>query len=189
LTEGLKIFEDDPLVSPPETKFNYSSYGYNLLSAAIESAAGEDFLAYMQASVFTRFGLVHTTPDQNAQIVEQRSRFYEHAKEGPLENAPYVDNSYKWAAGGLLSTAEDLVGSALLQPGILNAQSLKIMFRSQKTMAGEETGYGIGWEIAKSTSGQQIYEHSGRFRRRPLPVDLVSEHACGRRPANKFDRR
>jgi CubicO group peptidase (beta-lactamase class C family) len=61
----------------------------------------------------------------------------------------------------LLSTAEDLVGSALLQPGILSAQSLKIMFRSQKTKAGEETGYGLGWEIAKSTSGQQIYEHSG----------------------------
>ena len=44
---------------------------------------------------------------------------------------------------------------------ILNAQSLKIMFRFQKAKAGEETGYGIGWEIAKSTSGQQIYEHSG----------------------------
>jgi CubicO group peptidase (beta-lactamase class C family) len=115
----------------------------------------------MQASVFTPFGLVHTTPDQNAQIVEQRSRFYERAKDGPLENAPYVDNSYKWEAGGLLSTGDDLVGSALLQPGILSAQSLKIMFRSQKTKAGEETGYGIGWEIAKSTSGQQIYEHSG----------------------------
>src|SRR6516164_2014374 len=33
--EGLKIFEDDPLVAPPGSKFNYSSYGYNLLSAVI----------------------------------------------------------------------------------------------------------------------------------------------------------
>jgi len=129
----------------------------------IESAAGEDFLAYMQASVFTPFGLVHTTPDQNSQIVEQRSHFYERVKDGPLENAPYVDNSYKWAGGGFLSTAEDLVrfGSALLQPGTLNVQSLEIMFTSQKTNSGEETGYGIGWGIAKSPSGQQIYEHSG----------------------------
>ena len=28
---------------------------------------------------------------------------------GLLRNTPYVDNSYKWAGGGLVSTAEDLV--------------------------------------------------------------------------------
>jgi len=117
----------------------------------------------MQANVFAPIGLVHTTPDLNAQIVEQRSRFYELPKNGPVENAPYVDNSYKWAGGGFLSTAEDLVrfGSALLQPGILNAQSLKTMFTSQKTSAGEETGYGIGWDIVKTPSGKQIYAHAG----------------------------
>jgi serine beta-lactamase-like protein LACTB, mitochondrial len=163
VTEGLAIFKDDPLVSPPGTKFNYSSYGFNLLSAAIESASGQDFLSYMQANVIAPFGLVHTTPDLNSQIVEQRSRFYELPKNGPVENAPYVDNSYKWAGGGFLSTAEDLVrfGSALLQPGILNAQSLKTMFTSQRTSAGEETGYGIGWGIGKTPSGKRFYAHSG----------------------------
>ena len=109
VTEGLAIFKDDPLVAPPGRKFNYSSYGFNLLSAAIETASGQDFLSYMQANVFAPIGLVHTTPDRNAQIVEQRSRFYELPKNGPVENAPYVDNSCKWAGGGFLSTAEDLV--------------------------------------------------------------------------------
>ena len=35
---------------------------------------------------------------------------------GLLQNTPYVDNSYKWAGGGLVSTAEDLVkfGNAVL---------------------------------------------------------------------------
>jgi serine beta-lactamase-like protein LACTB len=163
VSEGLKIFQDDPLVSPPGTKFNYSSYGFNLLSAVIESASGENFLTYMQEHVFTSMGLVHTTPDQNTLIVEQRSRFYEKAKDGGPENAPYVDNSYKWAGGGFLSTAEDLVrfGSALLQPGFLKAESLKTMFTSQKTSAGEETGYGIGWGLGKSPSGKKVYAHSG----------------------------
>jgi CubicO group peptidase (beta-lactamase class C family) len=161
--EGLKIFENDPLVSPPGTKFNYSSYGYNLLSAVIESASDEELLSYMQGHVFTPLGLVHTTADQNAQIVEQRSRFYELAKDGHAENAAYVDNSYKWAGGGFLSTAEDLVrfGSSLLSPGLLKADSLKLLFTSQKTKSGEETGYGMGWGIAKSHSGKLIYEHSG----------------------------
>jgi serine beta-lactamase-like protein LACTB len=161
--DGLKIFENDPLVSPPGTKFNYSSYGYNLLSAVVESASGENFLAYMQKHVFDAMGLVHTTADQNAQIVEQRSRFYEKEKDGTLENAPYVDNSYKWAGGGFLSTSEDLVrfGSILLQPGFLKAESLKLLYTSQKTKSGEVTGYGVGWGIAKSPSGKLVYAHSG----------------------------
>jgi serine beta-lactamase-like protein LACTB len=161
--DGLKIFENDPLVAPPGTKFNYSSYGYNLLSAVVESASGENFLVYMQKHVFDAMGLVHTTPDQNAQIVEQRSRFYEKEKDGTLENAPYVDNSYKWAGGGFLSTSEDLVrfGSMLLQPGFLKADSLKLLFTSQKTKSGEETGYGVGWEITKSPSGRVVYAHAG----------------------------
>jgi serine beta-lactamase-like protein LACTB, mitochondrial len=161
--DGLKIFENDPLVAPPGTKFSYSSYGFNLLGAVIESAAGEPFLTYMQQQVFTPLGLVHTTADQNSQIIEQRSRFYELPKDGAVENSPYVDNSYKWAGGGFLSTPEDLVrfGSSLLQPGFLKAETLKIMFTQQKTISGQEVPYGIGWFLQKSRSGKWTYEHSG----------------------------
>lgn len=163
VVEGLEIFQDDPLVSPPGTKFHYSSYGFNLLSAVVESASAENFLSYMQDRVFTPLGLAHTAADQNHQIVEQRSRFYELPKDSPVRNAPYVDNSYKWAGGGFLSTAEDLTrfGSAMLQPGLLDGQSLQAMFTPQKTTGGEATGYGIGWGIQKSRSGKLIYEHSG----------------------------
>jgi serine beta-lactamase-like protein LACTB, mitochondrial len=163
ILESLKIFENDPLVAPPGTKFSYSSYGFNLLSAVIESASGEPFLAYMQNHVFTPLGLVHTTADQNTQIIEQRSRFYELAKDGHQENAPYVDNSYKWAGGGFLSTAEDLVryGSTVMQPGFLKEESVRTMFTPQKTKAGEPIEYGIGWFIHKSHSGKLVYEHSG----------------------------
>jgi serine beta-lactamase-like protein LACTB, mitochondrial len=161
--EGLKIFEKDPLIDRPGNKFHYSSYGYNLLSAAIESASGEPFLTYMQERVFTPMGLTHTTADQNTLIIEERSRFYDLTKDGHEENAPYVDNSYKWAGGGFLSTSEDLVhfGSQLLQPGFLKESSLKLLFTSQKTNSGEETHYGIGWGVHKAPGGEKMYEHSG----------------------------
>jgi serine beta-lactamase-like protein LACTB, mitochondrial len=161
--DGLKIFENNPLVAPPGTAFHYSSYGFDLLSAVIESASGENFLSYMRRHVFTPLGLVDTTADQNRPIIEQRSRFYQREKDGTTDNAPYVDNSYKWAGGGFLSTPEDLVrfGSALLHPGVLTQDSLRLLFTSQKTVSGEETGYGIGWFIGKSRSGQRIYQHAG----------------------------
>jgi len=163
IVDGLKIFQADPLVAPPGTKYSYSTYGFNLLSAVIESASGETFVDYMQRHVFDALGLVHTTADENRRIVDERSRFYARTPGGSLENAPYVDNSYKWAGGGFLSTPEDVVrfGSALLHPGVLNADSLKLLFSSQKTTAGQETNYGIGWGIQKSQSGQRIYQHSG----------------------------
>ncbi|HTU36088.1 MAG TPA: serine hydrolase domain-containing protein [Candidatus Acidoferrum sp.] len=161
--DGLKIFENDPLVAPPGTGFHYSSYGYDLLSAVIESASGENFLVYMQRHVFTPLGLVDTTADQNRSIIEQRSRFYEREDDGSTDNSPYVDNSYKWAGGGFLSTPEDLVrfGSALLHPGFLAESSLRLLFTSQKTISGQETDYGMGWFIQKSETGQRIYQHSG----------------------------
>ncbi|HUL16034.1 MAG TPA: serine hydrolase domain-containing protein [Terriglobales bacterium] len=161
--DGLKIFENDPLIAPPGTQFSYSSYGFNLLSAAVESACGEPFLACMQDLVFTPLDLRDTTADQNRPIIDHRTRFYTREKDGTIENSPYVDNSYKWAGGGFLSTPEDVVrfGSALLQPGYLKSDSLKLLFTSQKTKAGKETGYGIGWFVHKSASGQPIFEHAG----------------------------
>jgi len=163
IVEGLKIFQDDPLVAPPGTKYSYSTYGFNLLSAVIESASGEKFVDYMQRHVFDGLGLVHTTADENRRLVDERSRFYARTTAGSLENAPYVDNSYKWAGGGFLSTPEDLVrfGSALLRPGFLTANSLNLLFSSQKTSAGQETNYGIGWGIQKSQRGQLPSQQSG----------------------------
>jgi serine beta-lactamase-like protein LACTB len=160
---GLQIFANDPLVAPPGTQFNYSSFGYNLLSAVVEAAAGQEFLSYMQQQVFAPLGMRDTVADQPSEIISQRARFYTRLKDKPVLNAPFVDNSYKWAGGGFLSNAEDLArfGSALLQPGFLKPESLRLLFTSQKTSKGEETGYGMGWSIHTSKSGQRVYEHSG----------------------------
>ena len=35
--------------------------------------------------------------------------YYIRDSKGKLQNTPYVDNSYKWAGGGFLSTVGDLV--------------------------------------------------------------------------------
>ena len=163
VAEGLKIFADDPLVSPPGKEFHYSSYGFNLVSAAMEAASGENFLSYMHEHVFGPLGLRNTLEDQPAEIIAERARFYDKPKDQPEENAPYVDNSYKWAGGGFLSTSEDLTkfGSALLQPGFLKPESLRLLFTSQKTADGKESVYGMGWFVGKSKSGQRIFQHSG----------------------------
>lgn len=161
--EGLTIFENDPLVAPPGTKYSYSTYGWNLLSAVMEVAAQQGFLSYMEQSVFKPLGLKSTRPDRAGADDPQRTVFYDGDSAGNFLVAPPVDNSYKWAGGGFLSTPEDLVrfGSAHLQPGFLKKESLALLFTSQKTIDGKETGYGIGWSVLKDALGHPIYMHTG----------------------------
>ncbi|HEU5021990.1 MAG TPA: serine hydrolase domain-containing protein, partial [Bryobacteraceae bacterium] len=57
VSTSLGIFKNDPLLFEPGTKYSYSSYGWNLISAVMEGASGEDFLTYMQHAVFDPLGL------------------------------------------------------------------------------------------------------------------------------------
>jgi CubicO group peptidase (beta-lactamase class C family) len=161
--DGLAIFQDDSLLFPPGTRFSYSSYGWNLVSAVVEGAAGEEFLPYISAHVFRPLGLTHTAPDRSDSLIPDRTQFYDADSSGASHVAPPVDNSYKWAGGGFVSTAEDLVkfGSALMAPGFLRRETLDLLFTSQRTSAGEETGYGIGWFVRTDSLGHHWVFHGG----------------------------
>ena len=60
---ALDVFDDDSLLFEPGTQYSYSSYGWNLISAIVEGASGEDFLTFMQQRVFTPLGMRHTGPE------------------------------------------------------------------------------------------------------------------------------
>ena len=163
--ESLKRFKDDPLVAPPGTKWRYSTYGYVLASAAIEGASGQDFLSFMHDKLFLPLGMQDTVADENDKVIPNRARWYYLTSDGSYRNSPYADLSYKWAGGGFLSTAEDLVrfGSALLKPGFLKEETLEMIFSPQKIASGEKTKYGLGWEIHEAGAGgtERRFEHSG----------------------------
>ena len=163
VTEGLDIFAADPLIYPPGTRYSYSSYGWNLISAAIESATEQPFLAYMQEAVFSPLGLTQTAPDYTDSLVLHRTRFYTRTPEGRVLNAPYVDNSYKWAGGGFIATSDDLArfAHAHLDPGYLSDTTLATWLTPQLTSAGESTGYGIGWRRQDDDHGHTWIGHSG----------------------------
>lgn len=162
--EGLTIFRDDSLLFEPGTRFSYSSYGWNLISAVIEGAAGEPFLTFMQRRVLAPAGLTHTIAEHPDSLIEYRARFYTRGDSGgPILNAPYVDNSYKWAGGGYLSTTEDLArfGQAMLDGQLLRAETVKLLWTSLHTADGRPTNYGLGWSIRTDSLGRERVFHSG----------------------------
>ncbi len=151
LRAGLRIFENDPLESPPGAKFSYASYNWNVIGVAMEAAAQQDFLSYMEAAIFKPLGMTNTVPDLAGAVDPRRAHFYETEPGGKFIIAPTVDLSYAWPSGGFLSTSEDLArfGSALLRPGFLTQQSRRLLFISQKTSDEKPTHYGVGWYVGK----------------------------------------
>ena len=180
IVEALEIFENDPLLFEPGTAESYSTYGANLLGAAVQGAAGEDFLAVLHEYVFAPLGMLSTVGDHTDRIILHRTGFYERTNRRPhyhlrqsswgdgtglgeLLNAPYVDNSNKWAGGGLLTTPEDLVrfGSAHLRPGFLTAESLTEILTPGRTENGEVQNRGLNWSIETDDEGRRVISHGG----------------------------
>lgn len=177
----LSIFDEDPLLFEPGTDYSYSTFGWTIVSAVLEEASGEDYLTLMQREVFEPLGMRYTVADYADSLISYRTSYYQRSggpasyrtrqngesegKPGALMNAPFVDNSNKWAGGGYLSTPEDLVRFGFGHfkgSGYLKDETLELLQTTQVKTNGEETGYGIGWRIG-SVSGTDITTlgHSG----------------------------
>ncbi len=61
--DAVEHFAAEPLLFQPGTQYSYSSYGWILVSAAVEAAAKEPFLTFMQDRIFEPLGMHDTVPD------------------------------------------------------------------------------------------------------------------------------
>jgi serine beta-lactamase-like protein LACTB len=161
VTSSLAIFKSDPLVATPGERFSYSSYGFNLLGAAIEAAAGKPFAAAVQEMVATRLGMRRTSVDDGRAPIG-RARFYEVTTTRKAVRAPRVDLSDRYPSGGVLSTAEDLVrlGIGITDGAFATSRTQALLFTPQRTTSGKSTGYGFGFEIGATPVGR-VVGHTG----------------------------
>ncbi|WP_197454964.1 serine hydrolase [Stieleria varia] len=176
LKAALRTFADDPLIHEPGTRYRYSSFGYNLLGNVAESAGGNDFISLLHEYVLAPSGMTHTVADDTFAVIPGRARGYLRATpsylttlpddhsliEGELYNSTLHDTSMKIPGGGLLSTAPDLVrfAVAMNRGDLLQKPTVDAMWTRQKTSAGEETSYGLGWSVGQK-SGRQAVWHGG----------------------------
>lgn len=159
--DAIAVFENFDLVAEPGTRFNYSSYGYNLLGAVIEGASGKSYGDYMRENIWGPLGMNDTRMDSPVEIIPNRVRGYEIAN-GKLRNSEFVDISSRFAAGGTRSTVLDLLKFAKgIQEGkILGPASLELIKNSMTTKTGEITNYSAGW-VTNPINGRYALTHSG----------------------------
>jgi CubicO group peptidase (beta-lactamase class C family) len=151
--DALPFFADRPLRFEPGTQYRYSDYGWIVVSAAVEAAAGEPFLAFMRKQVFEPLGLEDTRADSAADPIAGRATFYfprfaSDPRYG-LHLMRTIDLSCYAGASVFLSTAADLVSFAMAMHGgkLLQPATVQLLQTSQRLRSGEETGYGLGWDL------------------------------------------
>jgi CubicO group peptidase (beta-lactamase class C family) len=168
--EGLEIFVDDPLEFEPGTEFNYSTYGYSLLSYLIERSAGVPFGTLVESEINQAAG-VSVRFDNLREDIPARVAYYL-TKEGKYTPAYPADPSNKWAGGGLIANPGDLVrlGMRILDDDYLSPTARDQIW-TPVALPGSDTNpqnYGLGWRIDSSLIllGEdrpvRIIHHGGR---------------------------
>ena len=152
LDEALKAFADEPLSFKPGTKYQFSTYGWVLLSAVVEDASGEPFPTFMSREVFKPLGMDRTGLERADDDADTVSFYFPRTAMRSslgLQTGPGADYSCFAGAGAFLSTPSDLVrlGSAMLKPGLLAAETIRLFQTPLQLESGASTGFALGWKV------------------------------------------
>jgi CubicO group peptidase (beta-lactamase class C family) len=159
---GLDFFKNDALVSEPGTQFHYSTQGYTLVGCVIEGAAKGKYVDFVRQNVFIPAGMEHTQADDRFAIIRDRTRFYQKTESGAVQNADFLDSSYKIPGGGWLSSAEDMAKFevAILHDKLIRRATRDLMWTPLKPSDGSKDSYGLGWG-AGNDGGIATVGHTG----------------------------
>lgn len=160
-TAALERFARDPLLHEPGTKYQYSTFGYNLVAAVVEAAAERTFAEAVRDYVAGPSGAKTLQDDDVRRIVRGRAQGYVRVR-GALQNSALMDASYKLGGGGLCCSAEDLArfGQALIAGRLVARETLAAMWTPQQTSGGEVLTYGLGLRVDEH-DGRRAVMHSG----------------------------
>lgn len=175
--DALAIFADFDLVAEPGTKYNYSSYGYNLLGAVIEGAAKQSYGDYLRENLWEPLGMSATYMDDPNEILPNRVRGYR-LIDGEVKNSEFVDISSRFAAGGTRSTVVDLLKYAkgLSTEKVLTKESIDLMYTSMATKDGHSIDYSMGWVATPLNGRFHVYHTGGQPETRTLLVNFPKEN-------------
>ncbi|MDH3699378.1 MAG: beta-lactamase family protein [Flavobacteriaceae bacterium] len=161
IKDSLDIFKEDALLFEPDKGYHYNSYDWVMLSLAMQEVSGIPFEAQLEREILHPLGLRNTRPEVPDEKDASVAKFYSRYA-GGFKIATSVDNRYKLAGGGFLTTSDELAqfGQACLEQQILNRSTWQELWRS-KEIDGQNTYYGLGWEVSEDHKGRKRMGHTG----------------------------
>lgn len=161
IKESLVVFKEDPLLFRPGTSYLYNSYDWVLISLAMQEASGMPFEEYVRQEVLIPLGMDHTKPEIPRNLDNNTAEFYTKTS-SDFRRSAAVDNRFKLAGGGYLTTASDLcvLGQSYLDNNFLKPE-ISREFLSPIVINGKSTYYGLGWEVSLDKRGNPYFGHTG----------------------------
>lgn len=157
--EAITVFKNDPLIYEPGTESRYSTHAFTLIARVIEGASGQTFEDYMNANVFAKTGTTLLAFEHRELTNQYRSKLYQRGTRNSVREPTIVqNNSWKYAGGGMESSALDLVrfAQAVIDGKLIKKETVEQMWTKQSF--GDLTlSRGLGWALGSSGDPQ----HSG----------------------------
>lgn len=160
----LSIFQRQPLLSEPGSRYRYSSPGYVLLAWVVEKAGGQPYASFLADRVFAPLGM-RTASAGDPPGGHGMARGYRAGRPVPS----FELGTTGMGAGDIWCTATDLLrwDAAIARGDLLPAGLREAMLTPHALLdpaatreAWSFTGYGYAWQIG-TVAGRRAYCHTG----------------------------
>ncbi|WP_267875582.1 serine hydrolase domain-containing protein [Duganella radicis] len=162
-TQGLlDTISQRPLDFEPGAKYDYSSSNYVLLGAIIEKVSGLPYAKFLEQRIFLPLGMKDTGYARRLRGNAALAAGHTLVESGFIHSPP-VSPSQLSAAGGMLSTVDDLArwNKAIDAGRLLSAAGWKKVFTPYRPREGTSE-YGYGFQIGDSWQSTMTIRHGGR---------------------------
>ncbi|MEU9336450.1 serine hydrolase domain-containing protein [Streptomyces sp. NPDC048290] len=174
--ELVRIGLSHPPEFPPGTGWSYSDTNYILAGLVVERATGHDYATEVERRLIRPLRLHSTTVPGTSPTVPRPharhySRLYLDHPDAPIHDVTDFNPSVAWAAGQIISTADDLnrFFRALLGGELLPARQQRALLDTVPTGDGEapptghsSSGYGLGIRSDTLSCGVTVWGHGGQ---------------------------
>ena len=173
-----------PFSTTPDSRYEYSNYGFGLLGRIVSKASGVPYDRFVQQQILAPLKMTASTLEPSKAPANQRAIGYRRQPDGSYSEEPPLPHGAFGAMGGMLTTATDLGRYVAFQlaawPSRDDADSGPVRRSSVREMnhlwrpAGltanrrggklqaEVRGYGYGLRISADCRFEHVVGHGGR---------------------------
>src|SRR5688572_4836367 len=156
-----------PLKFAPGEGRRYSSTGYHLLGLVIEKVSGKPWGQFLHERIFAPLGMTRTRVHSPFDIIPDRASGYNHFGEVPVNGLWFTEAYMQSAAGGLVSTVEDMArweialqAGTIIKPSTLAQMAVPVKLKNDSTVQDAGRRYGLGWDL-QTHQGHRMMGHGG----------------------------
>lgn len=176
---------------PVTPDFRYSNIGYIVAAQALEQAAGESWQRAVERKILAPLGMNNTSAFTSKARASGDFALPYLSEGGRFVELPYKEDNTMHAAGGMVSSAEDLArwlvvnmnGGKFEGRQVIPARSLEEILSPQigqkrRFYKFDRYAYSLGWNLA-TYNGDKLVHCFGEFHGFRPHVSFMPEHGVG----------